>query len=301
MNCPDGCYCEAVKHGECEYYHIPCDYGVECDYLQSCECTFYHPPLHFEFVDLVGKNKILHHKLSVSNTQNNTLNSKLNVSNNRISSLKHELQQIRAHKAAIQQQNQKRQDIIEHTAQLMKQMQLKWQLAQDAITSMCTQKDTEISRLKQELKESFIPVYKQKIYSLENDISKYRHRYELANNELKQNKNDLSKLNKQFVHLEKTNMKLKNNQIASHFNGFRYEELHEYENKLCSQIAKVRKEIKKRTENRIKCRICYVNDRNILILPCKHQIMCLECYEKLDSNQCPVCKTYIQTKISVLT
>ena len=43
------------------------------------------------------------------------------------------------------------------------------------------------------------------------------------------------------------------------------------------------------------CIVCMENNKNSLILPCKHFILCQDCIKKVDD--CPYCKTKIDTRI----
>ena len=43
------------------------------------------------------------------------------------------------------------------------------------------------------------------------------------------------------------------------------------------------------------CIICMVNDKDSLILPCKHLLLCQVCIEKVE--ECPYCKTKIDARI----
>lgn len=52
--------------------------------------------------------------------------------------------------------------------------------------------------------------------------------------------------------------------------------------------------------NRIECIVCLENQRNIILIPCKHLVMCSECYDKytlhlyMHHAKCPVCRTRIE-------
>jgi len=52
-------------------------------------------------------------------------------------------------------------------------------------------------------------------------------------------------------------------------------------------------------QQRIQCIICNDQDRNTLLLPCKHFIACRECILRCH-NECPVCRTAVTQTISVL-
>ena len=45
-------------------------------------------------------------------------------------------------------------------------------------------------------------------------------------------------------------------------------------------------------EDKYLCKICTINSANIVILPCTHMIMCINCLLKIDDN-CPICRTKI--------
>lgn len=41
------------------------------------------------------------------------------------------------------------------------------------------------------------------------------------------------------------------------------------------------------------CSICYHNNRNIIILDCRHLVLCHECADIYDQPICPICKSFI--------
>ena len=49
------------------------------------------------------------------------------------------------------------------------------------------------------------------------------------------------------------------------------------------------------------CVVCLCNNRNALILPCRHLCLCTECAPMVrqQSNKCPVCRTAIQKVVAV--
>jgi hypothetical protein len=38
------------------------------------------------------------------------------------------------------------------------------------------------------------------------------------------------------------------------------------------------------------CRVCMVNEKNYLAIPCGHLLMCAECVEKLPNSACLICR-----------
>ena len=47
-----------------------------------------------------------------------------------------------------------------------------------------------------------------------------------------------------------------------------------------------------------KCKICYENEGDYLLVPCGHKGLCSRCCDKIltSSSQCPICKTYTYMK-----
>jgi len=52
-------------------------------------------------------------------------------------------------------------------------------------------------------------------------------------------------------------------------------------------------------QRRIQCVICTDQERNTLLLPCKHFIACRECTLQCN-GKCPLCRTVITQMVSVL-
>lgn len=42
------------------------------------------------------------------------------------------------------------------------------------------------------------------------------------------------------------------------------------------------------------CQICYLNCRNILFYTCRHFIICDDCYQNLDKQNCIICNLPLQ-------
>lgn len=50
------------------------------------------------------------------------------------------------------------------------------------------------------------------------------------------------------------------------------------------------------------CKVCFVNDITICVMPCNHVVLCDECLTKLnqhDCNSCPVCRVEIKDTLRV--
>lgn len=45
---------------------------------------------------------------------------------------------------------------------------------------------------------------------------------------------------------------------------------------------------------KIKCKLCLDNLSNCIIMPCKHFCCCVECIDKLETNNCPICREPFQ-------
>lgn len=85
--------------------------------------------------------------------------------------------------------------------------------------------------------------------------------------------------------------------------------------KICIELLKIENENRKVISNfelllsRVKdykinsindnllCKICYEHEINCLLLPCAHQLSCVNCTNKL--NKCPICKSIINIKQKV--
>ncbi|KAI3866525.1 hypothetical protein MKW92_011386 [Papaver armeniacum] len=65
-----------------------------------------------------------------------------------------------------------------------------------------------------------------------------------------------------------------------------------------TQITKHSQEEFERLQNeKVLCRICFEGDINIILLPCKHRILCSTCSEKC--KRCPVCRVPIEESLLV--
>ena len=47
------------------------------------------------------------------------------------------------------------------------------------------------------------------------------------------------------------------------------------------------------------CIICHDREKSVILMPCRHLCLCLECSNHSAVNSCPKCRTVISTKISV--
>lgn len=50
------------------------------------------------------------------------------------------------------------------------------------------------------------------------------------------------------------------------------------------------------TDRDTECSVCYANKRNVLYLPCRHFVTCLECARRV-ASRCPVCRALIYYKL----
>lgn len=41
------------------------------------------------------------------------------------------------------------------------------------------------------------------------------------------------------------------------------------------------------------CIICFKNKSSVRLFPCSHRVMCPECYNKIEKNECPICRSGI--------
>ncbi|KAJ2136499.1 hypothetical protein J3F82_006321, partial [Coemansia sp. RSA 637] len=53
----------------------------------------------------------------------------------------------------------------------------------------------------------------------------------------------------------------------------------------------------------MQCAICLSDDRDTVMLPCRHLCMCRECANtyRQQSNKCPICRTVIETILHIET
>lgn len=57
-----------------------------------------------------------------------------------------------------------------------------------------------------------------------------------------------------------------------------------------------RRHVRDRELNELQqCLVCYQNPREIILLPCGHVCLCLDCSERIN-DLCPVCRGKVQTK-----
>ncbi|CAI2374679.1 unnamed protein product [Moneuplotes crassus] len=49
------------------------------------------------------------------------------------------------------------------------------------------------------------------------------------------------------------------------------------------------------------CVICFTNDKDTVVLPCRHMCLCMECSQivRRQSNNCPICRTKVSTFIQI--
>ena len=47
------------------------------------------------------------------------------------------------------------------------------------------------------------------------------------------------------------------------------------------------------------CKICYKNQKDSVLMPCKHRLFCYTCVQFLESKECPVCRRDIKYTVKV--
>ena len=69
------------------------------------------------------------------------------------------------------------------------------------------------------------------------------------------------------------------------------ERLQEEINKITEELRNLKKDFRDVSDKLI-CIICQENDREVVILPCKHLCLCQFCADKIKGNKktCPVCR-----------
>ena len=119
-------------------------------------------------------------------------------------------------------------------------------------------------------------------------------------------KDKIDSLTKQLTETQRENLELiqKNNRLrvenaelrqsinGTNLNTQSLNALHESQEKVMQRLCSINKEIKKRHESNRKCIICRENDRDMFVLPCRHETMCQSCSEKVAA--CPVCNAKIE-------
>nr|XP_009772233.1 PREDICTED: uncharacterized protein LOC104222674 isoform X2 [Nicotiana sylvestris] len=78
------------------------------------------------------------------------------------------------------------------------------------------------------------------------------------------------------------------------------EEIWRLQAALCeqSEITKLKQDEFERLQNeKILCRICFEEQINILLLPCRHHILCSTCCDKC--KRCPICRVFIEERLPV--
>lgn len=65
-----------------------------------------------------------------------------------------------------------------------------------------------------------------------------------------------------------------------------------------SEITKYSQQEYERLQNeKILCRICFEEQINVLLLPCRHHILCRTCGEKC--KKCPICRVFIEERLPI--
>ncbi|KAJ1878714.1 hypothetical protein H4R99_002136 [Coemansia sp. RSA 1722] len=56
-----------------------------------------------------------------------------------------------------------------------------------------------------------------------------------------------------------------------------------------------------RNDDQLQCAICLSDDRDTVLLPCRHMCMCRECANtyRQQSNKCPICRTVVETILHI--
>ncbi|XP_060214904.1 uncharacterized protein LOC132641830 isoform X1 [Lycium barbarum] len=78
------------------------------------------------------------------------------------------------------------------------------------------------------------------------------------------------------------------------------EEIWRLQAALCeqSEITQTKQDEFERLQNeKILCRICFEEQINILLLPCRHHILCSTCCDKC--KRCPICRVFIEERLPV--
>ncbi|GFU12626.1 RING-type domain-containing protein [Nephila pilipes] len=68
------------------------------------------------------------------------------------------------------------------------------------------------------------------------------------------------------------------------------------------QVALLQKELSAEKMKRV-CIICHDRERNVLLYPCRHMIMCVECTMAVQESfqNCPLCRNEILNTLQVYT
>nr|GMD46473.1 Transmembrane Fragile-X-F-associated protein [Ipomoea batatas]GMD96389.1 Transmembrane Fragile-X-F-associated protein [Ipomoea batatas] len=56
-------------------------------------------------------------------------------------------------------------------------------------------------------------------------------------------------------------------------------------------------EFEKLQNEKVLCKICFEKQINVVLLPCRHHILCSTCCEKC--KRCPICRVYIEERLPV--
>ena len=73
-------------------------------------------------------------------------------------------------------------------------------------------------------------------------------------------------------------------------------ELHEFELKVIETLQKVREAANMRFENENECRVCMVNRKNTVLIPCGH-CLCSNCVKRV--TKCPMCRATIRRSVEL--
>eukprot|EP00698_Gefionella_okellyi_P006314 TRINITY_DN15692_c0_g1_i1.p1 TRINITY_DN15692_c0_g1~~TRINITY_DN15692_c0_g1_i1.p1 ORF type:complete len:201 (+),score=35.48 TRINITY_DN15692_c0_g1_i1:157-759(+) len=63
-----------------------------------------------------------------------------------------------------------------------------------------------------------------------------------------------------------------------------------------TQIDTLRDRVEEERHNRTVCVVCMDMRRTVVLLPCKHQVLCRGCADVLQKNECPMCRQTIENK-----
>ncbi|KAJ0038067.1 hypothetical protein Pint_23334 [Pistacia integerrima] len=65
-----------------------------------------------------------------------------------------------------------------------------------------------------------------------------------------------------------------------------------------TEITKFSQQEYERLQNeKILCRVCFEEQISIVLLPCRHHILCSTCSEKC--KKCPICRVFIEERLSI--
>ncbi|RAL40174.1 hypothetical protein DM860_008314 [Cuscuta australis] len=78
------------------------------------------------------------------------------------------------------------------------------------------------------------------------------------------------------------------------------EEIWRLQAALCEQADESelnQEEVEKLQNEKVLCKICFEKQINVVLLPCRHHILCSMCSEKC--KKCPICRVYIEDRLPV--